>query len=208
MLIRVIHEITFLFTNMTFASLQRVDQGNSNVFRVSAIYVVWGLATPYNDLFYTVQKRFAGLNKRVCVKHLLLCCYQSGPFLVWFILNLYIYLLSIWKYRVTQISLSNHPIWPTISFEYIVFSMCFYSRSQRFLKIKNHTTRFEKLKTVPFLLLGNADCSSIFILMDRIRIRQNGRQRSSLLVRGRNVIECRTSHLETRMIWKKLLEEH
>ena len=115
---------------------------------------------------------------------------------------------TIWKYRVTQISLSNHPIWPTISFEYIVFSMCFYSRSQRFLKIKNHTTRFEKLKTVPFLLLGNADCSSIFILMDRIRIRQNGRQRSSLLVRGRNVIECRTSHLETRMIWKKLLEEH
>ena len=91
MLIRVIHEITFLFTNMTFASLQRVDQGNSNVFRVSAIYVVWGLATPYNDLFYTVQKRFAGLNKRVCVKHLLLCCYQSGPFFVWFILNLYIY---------------------------------------------------------------------------------------------------------------------
>ena len=82
MLIRVIHEITFLFTNMTFASLQRVDQGNSNVFRVSAIYVVWGLATPYNDLFYTVQKRFAGLNKRVCVKHLLLCCYQSGPFFV------------------------------------------------------------------------------------------------------------------------------
>ena len=89
MLIRVIHEITFLFTNMTFASLQRVDQGNSNVFRVSAIYVVWGLATPYNDLFYTIQKRFAGLNKRVCVKHLLLCCYQSGPFFVWFILNLY-----------------------------------------------------------------------------------------------------------------------